>query len=123
MIVNKLHFSYDEPPNQNPLITGDKAPKPRNGTLVEAITGAGTAIAKAVTVTPAAPKTPPLTSAPDTRMVSPGWSADIRLKNLEQLKCLQQLLEDKVLTEEDFKGQKNYVSCKCMSFIIAKTFN
>ena len=54
--LSKLHFSYDEPPNQNPLITGAKVPKPRNGTLVEAITGAGTAIAKAVT--PAASQRP-----------------------------------------------------------------
>ena len=107
MIVNKLHFSYDEPPNQNPLITGAKVPNPRNGTLVEAITVAGTAIAKAVT--PAAPKTPPLASAPNTRMISPGRSADIRLKNLEQLKCLQQLYEDKVLTEEEFKEQKTII--------------
>lgn len=103
MIVNKLHDSYDDPPPRNPLIDGN-VPKQKKDTLAEAIVGAATAIAKAVA--PTAPKTSP--HAPD-QVYFLGRSADIRLKNLEQLKCLQQLLDDKVLTENEFKEQKTII--------------
>ncbi len=109
MLVNDVHHSYDDPPH-NPLITGTSMPKPRKDTLVEAIAGVATAIAKAVSTSPAAPKTPPhVPTAVPNPILTPVRSADIRLKNLEQLKCLQKLLEDNVLTEEEFKEQKTII--------------
>ena len=104
MIVNKIHFSYDDPPPKNPLITGSNVPKPtpmKDTQLTEAILGAATAFTKAVA--PAAPISLP--NATD-QIYSQERKADIRLKNFEQLKCLQQLFKDNVLTEEEFKQQK-----------------
>ena len=40
---------------------------------------------------------------------SPGKHADARMKNLEQLRYLQQLHLDKILTEEEFKEQKGII--------------
>ena len=106
MIVNKIHFSYDDPPPKNPLITGSNVPKPtpKDTQLTEAILGAATAFTKAVA--PAAPISLP--NATD-QIYSQERKADIRLKNFEQLKCLQQLFKDNVLTEEDFKQQKQII--------------
>ena len=88
-----VHFSYDDPPPKNPLITGSNVPKPtpkKDTQLTEAILGAATAFTKAVA--PAAPISLP--NATD-QIYSQERKADIRLKNFEQLKCLQQLRFDR----------------------------
>ena len=41
--------------------------------------------------------------------VSPGKAADIRMKNLEQLQYMQQLMEDGMLTSEEFIEQKQII--------------
>lgn len=38
--------------------------------------------------------------------VSPGKSASVRMKNLEQLRYLQQLFKDNILTENEYMEQK-----------------
>ena len=40
---------------------------------------------------------------------SPNKVADIRMKNIEQLRSLQRLREDGILTEEEFLTQKQIV--------------
>ena len=40
---------------------------------------------------------------------SPGRSADIRMKNLQQLKYMQQLLDDNILTKTEFLEQKRKI--------------
>ncbi len=103
MLVNKLHHSYDEPPPRNPLMNTGNIHTQRKDTLVEAISGAAKSFAKAMAPAPPALLTPP--HVPD-QILSLGKSADIRMKNLEQLKCLQQLFESKVLTKSEFMEQK-----------------
>lgn len=111
MITNKLHDSYDDPPPNCPPITGQGiALKPqKKETLTEVIAGAAAAFVKAVS--PAATKTPAQIVQNDSgcRLLSPARSADIRMKNLQQLQCLQRLFEDKVLTEGEFMEQKNII--------------
>jgi hypothetical protein len=107
MIANDLHESYDDPPD-NPLVTGQaKTPKSqKRDSISEVIAGAAAAIVKAVC--PATPKTP-AQHVDNSRIISPGRSANIRMNNLQQLQCLQRLFEDKVLTEVEFMEQKKIV--------------
>jgi len=41
--------------------------------------------------------------------ISPGKTADIRMKNLQQLRFLQQLMEDRIISEKEFLEQKNII--------------
>ena len=100
MIVNDLHESYDQPPNV-PLITG-VVPKPKKESMSDIIAGAAAAIVKAITPVP---DSEPLRQEP-TLGISPCRSADIRLKNLQQLKYIKELYQDNVLSESEFTEQK-----------------
>ena len=101
MFIAKTHDDLDHPPNV-PLITGSVQRQPRKESLSDAFTSAACAIAKAFSPPPTPPPTPSSTR-------SPSKVVDIRMKNLEQLRCLQQLREDGILTEEEFLLQKNIV--------------
>ena len=41
--------------------------------------------------------------------ISPGKSADLRMRNLEQLRYLQGLYEDKILSDQELAEQKRIV--------------
>jgi len=41
--------------------------------------------------------------------ISPGKSVELRMKHFEQLRFLQSLFEDKVLTENEYKEQKENI--------------
>ena len=41
--------------------------------------------------------------------ISPGKAADILMKNLQQLRFLQQLMEDRIISEQEFLEQKNII--------------
>jgi hypothetical protein len=91
MIINDLHESYDDPPNV-PLITGMTKQKRRDATT-----------------TPARAVSPPTNTLAHVNIMSPGRCADVRMKNLQQLRYLQQLHQDNVLTESEFEEQKKKV--------------
>ena len=88
MIVSGTHDDKEEPPRV-PMIT-------KQETLSDALAGAATAFVNAFRSTPA-------TSVPNIPAssvgISPGKTADIRMKNLQQLRFLQQLMGDRIISE------------------------
>lgn len=73
--------------------------------LAESSTQGITALSKAIHPLPVQPNI--ITSS--TCGVSPGKSIDLRMKNLEQLRYIQQLYEDNILTDIEFKEQKQNI--------------
>ena len=103
MIVAKTHSDMDEPPRV-PMITGTVHKPQQKESLADAFASAATAIAKVFT--------PPSCSDAASRSqmhCSPSKKVDLRMKNLEQLHQLQQLLEDGILSQEEFASQKKIV--------------
>ena len=101
MIVAGTHNDTDVPPNV-PMIKGVPR-QTHKESLTDVVSSAAAAIAKALTP----PSTPTPTS--NSTLNSPNKTVDTRMKNLEQLKCLQQLREEGVLTEKVFLTQKQIV--------------
>ena len=106
MIVNGQCKSYDEPPNI-PLITGKAKKIPRS--LSDAITGAALAFASAMSSSggkqnnvQAATKPPPQSG------VSPMSKARLSSDYITQLKSLQELRDNGVLSNEEFQEQKAF---------------
>lgn len=100
MVVANTHDNLDHPPDV-PLITGCVHRQPRKESISDVVTNAATVIAKAFS--------PAQSSSPMQVTCSPSKIIDIRMKNLEQLRCLQRLKEDGVLTDEEFLLQKDIV--------------
>ena len=111
LLLTGKHDSKDEIPEF--LINQPKKPKPVS--LAEAITGAVKTFTEAV-------KCPPTTSAPvviensNSNVVtspcvgiSPSKIADLRMKKLQELRELQALMEQSVLTQDEFQEQKHLV--------------
>ncbi len=114
MIVNKQHEDLDEPPNI-PLLTGGIKKIPRKETLSEAITGAACAFAKALTSREG--DKPPLPGTPNGKSscvpsasagISPSSKARLSGEYIKQLKTLQELRENGVLSDVEFQEQKTY---------------
>ena len=101
MIVAKTHDDIDNPPNV-PMITGF-AQSRRSENFSDALSSAASTIAKALSPPPSS------SSSALPVLCSPSKTADIRMRNLEQLRALKQLCEDGVLTEEEFLSQKEIV--------------
>ena len=99
MIVANTHDDFEHPPKV-PMITGSVQRPPRKESLSDTFTSAASAIAKAFSPTP---------STSTLVKCSPSKTVDIRMKNLEELRCLQHLRQDGILTEEEFSLQKNIV--------------
>lgn len=99
-IVSGVHESSDHPPNA-PMFSGG-IPKQQKESLVDAFAGAAKVIAKAF-----APPTKEAENAPV--HFSPSKKVDVRLKNLEQLRILKSLLEDGILSLDEFTQQKRIV--------------
>ena len=100
MIVSKLHANYDSPPSIPAFTSTPK--KPRQQSYSSAIEGAAIAFAKALGGSPkdaATPSQPPVG-------VSPGRAVELRMKNYEQLRYVQQLYDDGILCEEEYAEQK-----------------
>lgn len=119
MITNDIHESYDQPPDV-PMITGTKSKLQKKESLSEVVASAAVAFMKAVGPTQTASTPTPVPATPTieehaasgssvSASRSPGKSADIRMKNLQQLGYLKQLYNDNVLTEAEFTEQKEIV--------------
>ena len=96
-----IHDDDSKPPN-SPMFTGGLQKQPRES-LADAFASAATAVAKAFS-----PKPHDGDGTTRERSVhfSPGKKVDIRMKNLEQLRVLQSLMEDGILSEAEFLEQK-----------------
>lgn len=98
--MSGVHECDKNPPNA-PMFNGG-IPKQPKESLVDAFAGAAKVIAKAF-----APQTKDAENVPV--HFSPSKKVDVRLKNLEQLRILQNLLEDGILSFEEFTQQKRIV--------------
>lgn len=113
MIQNGSHHDYDDPPRV-PQITGIKE-RPKKESLVDAVTGAAMAVAKVFApASTASEAQSPSASENEHQTVnksvlSPSTCTGLRMKNLEQLKYLQQLLAEGVLSETEYTEQKNII--------------
>ena len=102
------HDSYDTPP---PLpMFGPQPKRPKKDLLAETIMNAAVAIMKATTSpTSAAQPTQHDQFNPSSVVMSPGKSVELRMNNLQQLRVLQQLFDDKILLEMEFLEQKECI--------------
>ena len=100
MISAGIHDNYDEPPNI-PAFSGSKRAKKE--TLSDCFSGAAVAVMKALQGNDKEKEAAPLSTG-----TSPGKSIniDLRMKNFEQLRYLQSLYSDGILTEEEYMEQK-----------------
>ena len=97
MIQDGSHDDYDDPPRV-PQITGVVPKQVKKESLSEALTGVAVAVTKALTSQPAVGNNTDHSSI-----------ANVRMKNLEQLKILQHLKEDSILSEDEFAEQKTII--------------
>ena len=118
MIICGTHDDLDTPP-QVPMIVGAPLPKrPKQESLTSALVDAATAFANVISPTSCSsnaesstePSTPKIPGRGISRTgVSPGRVADVRMKNLEQLRFMQNLLDDGILSTEEFDEQKQLI--------------
>ena len=101
--MSGVHESDDHPPNA-PMFNGGIHKQPKES-LVDAFTGAATVIAKAIV----APKSLQNAAMEHSVHFSPRKTVDIHMKNLEQLRVLQNLMEDGILSQDEFTKQKHIV--------------
>lgn len=117
-ILSGVHDDMDSPPPL-PMITGYAPKSQKKDSYTDAIAGAAAGVATAVVkvlnsgpgnVVPTTPSriTDIRTQSPPIAM-SPNLSVDIRMKNLEQLRYLQQLMNDGILSNEEFLEQKGMI--------------
>ena len=113
MICTSLHDDMDKPPDIPAF--GSITKKPRKESVADAITGAAATVIKAL-------RTPDINSSsgskpsaePESHIspitgISPGKAVKLRMKNLEQLRYLQNLFEDGILNEKEYSEQKNSI--------------
>lgn len=105
MVAVGTHSDMDSPPNV-PMIVGGITQQPRRESFSDVMCTAATAFAKALSPPPAqCPQGPSSTS----QTQSPNKTVDVRMKNLEQLRYLQQLKGEGILSEEEYLTQKQIV--------------
>lgn len=103
MQASGLHDNMDDPPN---VAAFDSTPKrPRKDSLSNSLTDAAVAIVNTLSNTEK-PKNDTVCKAVG---VSPGKSIELRMKNYEQLRYLQQLYDDNIINECEFKEQKESI--------------
>ena len=121
MITSGTHDNLDDPPRV-PMILGAPLPKrQKQESITTALVGAATAFAKAISPPPTvsstslssgdSPARAPLTTrnASPSVGISPGKTVDLCMKNLEQLRYIQRLMEDGILSNQEFLEQKSII--------------
>ena len=107
-ICSKIHDDLDSPPDLPAFRDATGQKKAKRETLTDALTGAEAAFTTAFKSTPT--KSPPRTDDPLQPVgVSPGRSVELRMKNFEQLRYLQQLYDDGILTTTEYEEQKEKI--------------
>lgn len=104
MIVNKQHINKDVPPNI-PMIVG-KIEKKSKRDFSETISDCAVAIVKALAPTSIQPQPTTSQALSISEGISPGKKVNLRAQYLSQLKTLQNLRDDGVLTQEEFQQEK-----------------
>ena len=104
MVSNGVHEDLDNPPHV-PMISGTALKRQKQESLAEALTGAATAFAKVFN----SPSSAQPSGVTPTVGLSPCKAADLRMKHLEQLRYLQQLMEDNIISESEFLEQKQII--------------
>ena len=105
------HDNYDNPP-AIPLMTGQQKGqvKSKKESVSDALVGAATAIANVLTGKSTLPSSSPAKSSSQSlHSLSPNNQANLRRKHLEDLRMLSQLLDDGVLTMDEFQEQKSSI--------------
>jgi len=85
---------------------------PQQESFLDAISGAAVAIVKALGgEAPSKANSPPVTPvhSPTAAVVSPAKSVELRTKNFEQLRYLQQLFDNGILSDGDYTEQKQSI--------------
>ena len=115
-ICAQQHSSCDDPPDLPAF--KDPEPKRRKESLSDALAGAAVAFASAVTEgSKAQDHTSSKGGAADRvstesssgACVSPGKAVELRMKNFEQLRFLQQFFDDGILSESEYTEQKRSI--------------
>uniref|UniRef100_A0A1X7VTE4 SHOCT domain-containing protein n=1 Tax=Amphimedon queenslandica TaxID=400682 RepID=A0A1X7VTE4_AMPQE len=104
MIISSLHESYDTPPDI-PAFTGSAPKKLKIDTMSDALTNAAVAFANAFNTSTSGKSSCTSTSS----TLSPSKSTELRMKNYEQLRYLQNLYDDGILTESEYTKQKENI--------------
>lgn len=103
LVVQGDHDSYDEPPQ----LPAFGAPAQRHRESVSsAISGAAIAIKNALSATPPQNDSAASVSSAERAGVSPGKAIELRMKNYEQLRYIQQLFDDSILSLDEYREQK-----------------
>ena len=105
MISTGLHSDYDTPP-EIPAFLGSTPKRSRRESFSDAISGAAVAFAGALKEREKGQEQPTSVVPSGT---SPGRSVELRMKNYEQLRYLQQLYDDGILTGEEYQEQKQLI--------------
>lgn len=107
MISSKIHDKMDEPPDVPAFHgTGSTPKKCRKDSLSDALSGAAIAFAK---VLHPDKSTTEQAKTPVPSCLSPGKAIELRMKNFEQLRYLQQLSEDGILSPVEYMEQKQTI--------------
>ena len=116
VIVTGHHDDYDEPPDWPQFKTqATAAPKRKQGqdSLSDALTGAAKVFAEAVAsnrhVSPSSGPHCSQSQTSTSACISPAKKVDLRMKNYEQLRFLQQLYDDGILCEKEYTEQKESI--------------
>ena len=100
-----FHDNYNNPPNI-PAFSGSNNKRARKDSVSDTVSGAAIAIVEALQEKKDKGPSSALSGN------SPGRLVDIRMKNYEQLRYLQSLFDDGILTEEEYAEQKKSIlSC------------
>lgn len=104
MIVQDVYNDLENPPDSIPPFGSTPVPRQRkNDSVSSAISGAAVAITKALSGTP----TSNSEIGPHRQAgVSPGKAIELRMKNYEQLRYVQQLYDDGILSVAEYDDQK-----------------
>lgn len=104
MVASNLHENLDTPPAL-PAFTSTPS-RSRSPSISTVITEAATAVAKAFGETKKQEKEDTSTSCSGSIGISPGKAVDLRMKNYQQLRYIQQLFDDGILTQAEYVEQK-----------------
>jgi len=124
MVASNLHDDLDSLP-QIPAFTGTASTRQRRESFSDALSGAAVAFAKVFSGeqpnTCKSSNGQKHSSSNSTSLgVSPGKACELRMKNSEQLRYLQQLFDDGILTQQEFVEQKKILLeplVNCLSVI------
>lgn len=108
LIQNGRYDDYDAPPDVS-LINGAPTPiKPRKENVADVVSGAATAIVKAIKGSPPRSENS-VTDEDGGKKISPLKLTNIRRNCLDDLKRLKELFEDDVLTEKEYIEEKKSI--------------